>query len=302
MNKIIPALSITVLCGCSTAHVKTSALAKDFTATLPSAVRSGAPIRKYQPAAYLANNHQFQKIKSTYDDIASAYDSAETAPTAAPQDAEPTQQEEQPSLFPRIASYIKKGLASWYGPRFHGKKTANGEIFDMYALTAAHKTLPIPSYAEVTNLKNNRKVIVRINDRGPFVGNRLLDLSYAAAKELAINGVGQVEIKAIPARQAIRTLKKIAKEQRSSELYLQVGLFTSSRDAHIVRSKIAARHLADAKVLSSAYLDSKLYAVRVGPMASKAQAEQVNQQLAKLGITATYALTENKQNESVMVQ
>ena len=80
-----------------------------------------------------------------------------------------------------------QGIASWYGPGFHGKKTANGERFNMYAMTAAHKTLPLSSYAEVTNLKNHRSVIVRINDRGPYHGKRALDLSYAAAKELGIN-------------------------------------------------------------------------------------------------------------------
>ena len=87
-----------------------------------------------------------------------------------------------------------QGIASWYGPRFHGKRTANGERFNMYAMTAAHKTLPLSSYAEVTNLKNHRSVIVRINDRGPYHGKRALDLSYAAAKELGISGLGSVQI------------------------------------------------------------------------------------------------------------
>jgi peptidoglycan lytic transglycosylase len=84
--------------------------------------------------------------------------------------------------------------ASWYGAEFHGKRTASGERFNMYAMTAAHKTLPLSSYAEVTNLKNHRSVIVRINDRGPYHGKRALDLSYAAAKELGIRGTGSVQI------------------------------------------------------------------------------------------------------------
>ncbi|MDD5461269.1 MAG: septal ring lytic transglycosylase RlpA family protein [Methylococcales bacterium] len=84
--------------------------------------------------------------------------------------------------------------ASWYGPRFHGKRTANGERFNMYAMTAAHKTLPLSSYVEVTNLKNHRSIIVRINDRGPYHGKRAIDLSYAAAKELGIKGIGPVQI------------------------------------------------------------------------------------------------------------
>jgi rare lipoprotein A len=90
----------------------------------------------------------------------------------------------------------KHGSASWYGSEFHGKRTANGERFDMYAMTAAHRTLPLSSYAAVTNTKNQRTVIVRINDRGPFHGNRVMDLSYAAAKELGFQkrGIGSIKI------------------------------------------------------------------------------------------------------------
>lgn len=88
----------------------------------------------------------------------------------------------------------RKGIASWYGPRFHGKRTANGERFNMYAMTAAHKSLPLSSYVEVTNLKNHRSIIVRINDRGPYHGKRAIDLSYAAAKKLGIDGISKVEI------------------------------------------------------------------------------------------------------------
>jgi len=92
----------------------------------------------------------------------------------------------------------KHGMASWYGNEFQGKKTANGERYDMYAMTAAHNTLPLSSYVEVTNLKNKRSVIVRINDRGPFHGNRVMDLSYAAAKELGIHKSGTGSIKITP--------------------------------------------------------------------------------------------------------
>lgn len=88
----------------------------------------------------------------------------------------------------------QQSTVSWYGPEFHGKKTASGQTFDMYAMTAAHKTLPLLSYAKVTNLKNHRSVIVRINDRGSFHGKRNMDLSYAAAKELGIRGIGSVEV------------------------------------------------------------------------------------------------------------
>ena len=98
--------------------------------------------------------------------------------------------------------------ASWYGSKFHGKRTANGEKFNMYAMTAAHKTLPLSSYVEVTNLKNNRTVIVRINDRGPFNSSRVMDLSYAAAKELGISGTGSIERKPLAGIQLSRKANK----------------------------------------------------------------------------------------------
>ena len=97
--------------------------------------------------------------------------------------------------------YSEKGIASWYGKKFHGRKTATGEIYDMYEMTAAHKTLPLPSYAEVTNLNNGLKIIVRVNDRGPFHQGRIIDLSYAGATKLDIigNGTAEVEVNAINA-------------------------------------------------------------------------------------------------------
>ena len=98
--------------------------------------------------------------------------------------------------------------APWYGAEFHGKRTANGERFNMYAMTAAHKTLPLSSYAEVTNLKNHRTVIVRINDRGPFHGRRSMDLSYAAAKELGIKGVGSIQINPLSRNQTLALLSQ----------------------------------------------------------------------------------------------
>jgi len=97
------------------------------------------------------------------------------------------------------SGYVERGIASWYGTKFHGKRTSSGEPYDMYAMTAAHKTLPIPTYAEVTNLLNGKRVIVKVNDRGPFKENRLIDLSYAAATKLGItdDGTGIVEVRAI---------------------------------------------------------------------------------------------------------
>jgi rare lipoprotein A len=101
----------------------------------------------------------------------------------------------------------KRTTASWYGAKFHGKKTASGQKFNMYAMTAAHKTLPLLSYVKVTNPENHHSVIVRINDRGPFYGKRGLDLSYAAAKKLGIKGVGEVVIKPLDRDLALSLLR-----------------------------------------------------------------------------------------------
>ncbi|PKM13421.1 MAG: septal ring lytic transglycosylase RlpA family lipoprotein [Gammaproteobacteria bacterium HGW-Gammaproteobacteria-3] len=121
------------------------------------------------------------------------------------------QQKTQPSSYVDDSSPpARRTTASWYGPKFHGKKTASGQKFNMYAMTAAHKTLPLLSYAEVTNPRNDRSVIVRINDRGPFHGKRGMDLSYAAAKKLGIAkaGVGEVVIRPLEREQALSLLKE----------------------------------------------------------------------------------------------
>ena len=209
---------------------------------------------------------------------------------------------QQEKLLPRIASYIKQGVASWYGPGFHGKKTATGEIFDMYAMTAAHKTLPIPSYAQVTNLENNRSIIVRINDRGPFVRNRELDLSYAAAKHLDMeqDGTGSIEIKTISDSQALPQLQQIAAAQ-AQEVYLQVGSFGSVKKAMNLKNKIAANNLPEPDIRSSTYKKSTLYKVQMGPIDSTAKANELNQQLAEIGITDTQFVTESKQSDGSRV-
>ena len=104
-----------------------------------------------------------------------------------------------------LQPFRQRGVASWYGKRYHGQKTSSGEVYDMYAMSAAHPTLPIPSYARVTNLANGKSVVVRINDRGPFLHGRVIDLSYAAAHKLGYIGAGQAQVEVesiIPGRSA----------------------------------------------------------------------------------------------------
>ncbi len=210
-------------------------------------------------------------------------------------DKKTTDDKKPEGWLPRIARYLKKGIASWYGPGFHGRKTANGEIFNMYEMTAAHKTLPIPSYAEITNLENNKKIVVRINDRGPYVGNRLLDLSYAAAKKLGIQseGTGKVEIKAITPLQALPQIQKTAESQHKS-VFFQVGSFGSQSKALRLQGKIAANNLPEPTILAAKSKMKTQYKVQMGPIKSKENAESIAYQLAKLGIKDPQIVTASR--------
>ena len=212
------------------------------------------------------------------------------------------EQNTEDNLLPRISRYLKKGIASWYGPGFHGKKTATGEIFDMYAMTAAHKTLPIPSYAQITNLVNHRSIIVRINDRGPFVGNKEVDLSYAAAKNLDL-GEGNssaIEIKAISPKQALPKIQQLAVTQ-AKQVFLQVGSFGTAKKAMELKNKIAESNLPLADIRSSTYKKSTLYKVQIGPIKSTINANELNQQLAEIGIIDTQFVTESNLSQSTRV-
>jgi rare lipoprotein A len=265
MNKIIAILLIFVLCSCTTEPIKTSDSQNQTSVTTAA-----------------SRHHSVLNIGSSDNQTAST---------------------EQENLFPRIVRYLKQGIASWYGSDFHGKKTASGEIYDMYAMTAAHKTLPISSYARVTNLENQRSVIVRINDRGPYHGNRVMDLSYAAAKKLDLDeaGTGAVEIKAIAPEQALAQLQNTAQKQDKS-VYLQVGTFGNKSKALKLKNKIAAHQLPQPEILPSTHQGSTLYKVQMGPICSSESAHKLNLELAKLGITSTQFVTDTDQKQISMIQ
>ncbi len=121
-------------------------------------------------------------------------------------------------VWPTSAGYREQGLASWYGPGFHGRKTASGQRYNMHELSAAHRSLPLPSYVQVTNLHNGRHIIVRVNDRGPFVGDeRIIDLSYGAARALGMvnTGVARVEVVALPPYQRLKSPRPAVPPRRS---------------------------------------------------------------------------------------
>jgi len=198
--------------------------------------------------------------------------------------------------------YKAQGIASWYGRRYHGQKTASGEIYDMYGMTAAHTTLPIPSYLRITNPDNGKSVIVRVNDRGPFHSDRLIDLSYAAAYKLRIigKGSGLVEVETIDARTfdpasvttnplpvatSAASGNTIA-DNSSSHNFIQVGAFKLKENADQLRDKLQQQKLTQNVGVENWYNDG-VYRVRLGPYASRDDAETAAGQIRQtLGISA----------------
>ena len=165
--------------------------------------------------------------------------------------------------------YAEKGVASWYGKKFHGRKTSNGETYDMYAMTAAHKTLPMNVHLKVTNLANGRSTVVRINDRGPFVRSRIIDLSYSAAKELGVVGPGTapVRIEALGYRDETRAGATPRYKQLASydvgPFMVQVGAFTVKENAYRLAEKLKSRYGSSA-VAEGWVNGQRFYRVRVG--------------------------------------
>ena len=165
--------------------------------------------------------------------------------------------------------FRQRGVASWYGRRFHGQKTASGEPYDMYAMSAAHPTLPIPSYARVTNLANGRSVVVRVNDRGPFHASRVIDLSYAAAYRLGYiqAGSAQVEVEAV-----------FPGPQQTGGLYVQIGAFSSRENAESLQARVT-RELAWLQETAQVLLSENLWRLRVGPYGSPEAARTVAERI-----------------------
>ena len=168
--------------------------------------------------------------------------------------------------------YTKEGVASWYGRRFHGKKTASGELYDMYAMTAAHPTLPIPSYARVTSLDSGKSIVVRINDRGPFHSKRIIDLSYTAAHKLGLLGRGSGRVRVESLDPADSAAQQDAAGSPRGSVYLQVGAFSSVDNARVLRDRLSGALGLDAgraRVVQS----GSLHRVQIGPYADDAAAQ-----------------------------
>jgi rare lipoprotein A len=176
-------------------------------------------------------------------------------------------------------AHSEEGLASWYGRRFHGKKTASGELYDMYAMTAAHPTLPIPSYARVTALDSGKSVVVRINDRGPFHSSRVIDLSYTAAYKLGYLGRGSTRVRV----ESLDPAAYDAKGEAIGEgIYFQLGAFSSADNAQKLLDRLT-RELRFDPARTRLVLNDALHRVQIGPYpsddAAQADRERVRERL-----------------------
>lgn len=204
--------------------------------------------------------------------------------------------------------YQERGVASWYGSKFHGRPTSSQEPYDMHQLTAAHKTLPLPTYVQVTNLKNNKSVVVRVNDRGPFVGNRIIDLSYAAARRIDMvrDGTSLVEITAISFDSPPEnTARQTAEQQSDSEtnlsaptdsgrntVYVQVGAFGERANAERRFQLLSGNGIDNAFVFEDLSVSPALYRVRIGPIKEVSDYDTVVAGLERLGIGDSHIVTD----------
>ena len=186
--------------------------------------------------------------------------------------------------------YHERGIASWYGMKFNGYRTSNGERYNLLEMTAAHKTLPLPTYVRVTNLENGKHVIVKINDRGPFEKDRLIDLSYAAANKLGItsNGTGFVDVIAIDPNRYYgkHHAPPMPTKIKHPRIYLQTGAYTNYKNAKAMQRRISGKIKTPACKIYKNYSNKKLiYKVQIGPVYNVTSADAITNRLSDAGIS-----------------
>ena len=245
----------------------------------------------------LHSNHGLDNRKKSHHAAAEAHDSAPLGPIptffklVTPK-LEPLSRYGNPATYKvfgrRYAvlksarGYKERGLASWYGTTFHRQRTSSGEKYDMYALTAAHKTLPIPTYVRVKNLENGRVAVIRVNDRGPFHSGRIIDLSYGAAVKLGIypKGTARVEIEAITLNTSAKTRQQRPQPRQTShpqqgQYFIQAATYKTQHSAEQLRAKLARGSSSRVFVVPVKHF----WLVRIGPFINKQSAQHMQKVL-----------------------
>ncbi len=196
--------------------------------------------------------------------------------------------------LPSAIGYSETGIASWYGPKFHGRKTANGERYDMYAMTAAHKTLPMDTLVKVENLENGKWIVVRINDRGPFVKNRIIDLSHAGASKLDMLKRGTARVR-VTALGEVASFKKgnpsftKVPDLKHGQFYVQVGSFQRPENAYKLRAKLAKEY-EKVVVVRHQTPTGPMYRVQIYASNNLGKANRLVQQLEKRGFFGAFLI------------
>lgn len=192
------------------------------------------------------------------------------------------------TVLPDARGYVERGISSWYGAKFHGYMTSSLEPYDMYQFTAAHKSLPLPSWVRVTNLDNGKSVVVRVNDRGPFHENRLIDLSYAAAVRIGVwpKGTGLVEVRAIDAAhpEAVPAAATARARHGEPRIYLQLGAFSERDNAERLGREARRHDLGEVHIESARVNEREVHRVRLGPLASVEAADALTGRIERLGL------------------
>ena len=197
--------------------------------------------------------------------------------------------------------FVQRGVASWYGTKFHGRKTSSGEIYNMHAMTAAHKTLPLPVYVRVKNLDNGRSTVVKVNDRGPFITGRIIDLSYAAAIKLGVDGPGtaNVEISTLHAGQntptkVVRTIPLTDMVEQDIPLFIQMGSFSSQLNANNLVQDLIDANESSARIFSLKTDTGHYFRVRVGPLYDIEEANSVLKRLKSKGFLSARIVVQDE--------
>ncbi len=214
--------------------------------------------------------------------------------------------------------FVERGIASWYGRKFHGRRTSSGERFDMFSMTAAHRRLPLPTYVRVTHLETGRSIVVRVNDRGPFHADRVIDLSYGAAKKLGIlaKGTGRVEVRAIdprrkapiagatPVRASTPSTESLGRHNgpaiavpssaaaTPSRYYLQLGAFSHRQNAERFRGSLGLPASMPLSISPADGEDTTMFRVRVGPIENEDDVNNYVARIVELGLARPIVVKE----------